>query len=250
MLNILVISNDNNTVQCCHTGIRSILSKCFIHLAHTEDQVLRSISDHAFDLFLIDIQLSPISGIRLAEKIRKDFKYVFTNILFITDEQQNALFLNNDQRRYDFIEKPLNLTSFQDSLGLMLMSLNNMKIQNQSNCVSEKQEFVLIETKNSTKYIPHSKILFVESEGRGIKLVTKNTLYSGVKLHLEGFLEMANSASFCRCHKSYVVNLSNMTGLKTVARRLWIAEFALPSPHDCYISRTFYDDVMDLLKCQ
>lgn len=250
MLNILVISNDNNTIQCCHAGIRSILPKCFIHHVYTKDQALRSIKEFTFDLLFIDIQSSPIEGIRLAEKIREDFTYIFANILFITEKQQNKLFLNNGQRRYNFIEKPLTLTSFQDSLGLLLTSLNKMKMQNLANCVSEKQEFVLIETKNFTKYIPHDKILFVETEGRGINLVTKNTLYSGVKLHLEGFLEMANSTSFCRCHKSYVVNLANMTGLKTVARRLWLAEFALPSPHDCYISRTFYDDVIDLLKCQ
>lgn len=250
MFNILVISNDNNMIQCCHTGIHSILPKCFIHQAHTEDQVLRCIKEYTFDLFLIDIQLSPINGIRLAEKIREDFQYIFANILFITDKQQSKLFLNDDHRRYNFVEKPLNLISFQDSLGLLLTSLNNVKMQNLANCVSDKQEFVLIETKNFTKYIPHNKILFVETEGRGINLVTKNTLYSGVKLHLEGFLEMANSSSFCRCHKSYVVNLANMTGLKTVARRLWLAEFALPSPHDCYISRTFYDDVIDLLKCK
>ncbi|MBN7774377.1 LytR/AlgR family response regulator transcription factor [Clostridium aminobutyricum] len=247
MLNILVIEDDFNAMEFCCESIRTILPDCSIHQAGNAEKALTIMNQYMIDVFFIDVELPCMNGFQLAQKIRENFNYTLTSIVFVTGKQVNQLAIHKRYHHYEYVMKPFTFLSFQKSIGPLLSELNNLKMKNQTTTLSEREKYVFIKTKNFNEYLKYTDILFAETENRGIKLVTKAVTYSEIKMKLEDFILTVNSPSFCRCHKSYAVNLTNVNGLRSAGRRLWSVEFSTPANGICFVSSTFYDSVMLVL---
>jgi DNA-binding LytR/AlgR family response regulator len=248
MLHILVVEDDFNAMEFCSESIRCILPNCYIHQAGNAEKALTIMNESVIDLFFIDVELPCMNGFQLAQKIRQNSNYTLTNIVFVTGKQADQLAIHKRYHHYEYVMKPFTRASFQKSVGPLLTELNQIKVESVASVLPEREKYIYIETKNSTEYIKYNDILFAETENRGIKLITKTTLYSEIKMKLDDFVISANSVCFCRCHKSYAVNLANVNGVRNIGRRLWTVDFSVPTNSECFISRTFYDKVMQALE--
>ncbi|WP_027399243.1 LytR/AlgR family response regulator transcription factor [Anaerovorax odorimutans] len=248
MLNILIIEDNSEEINyCCHI-IKNILENCVILKAYNAEGALYLMNQHKIDIFFIDVELPGINGFQLAEKIRKNPQYILSYIVFVTGCSVNQIDIHRKYHHYDYIDKPYTLETFKNRIEPLLMELSFQKSKNfgrnirKSTNAPIKDKMVLVETKEETCFIIFNDILYAETKGRRLTLHTKHTIFTDLKANMETFIKDVNSDAFLRCHKSYAVNVNNISIIKNMGRRLWHAYFSRNLNCYCPISETYYDE--------
>lgn len=241
MLTILIIEDNPEELNYCCNIIYCILKECQILKAESAEKALQFLSEYKVDLFFIDVDLPGMNGFQLAEEIRKKTDYIITTIVFLTGYQTNQLSIHQKYHHYEYIEKPYTQDSFTQRVGPLLKGLQRLYLQNICEHVTPRQKLILIETNNETCFVDFNDILYVETEGRTLKLHTKKKVLSNVTNKMTHFIKDVNSPSFVRCHKSYAVNVNNIQTIKHTSRRLWTAYFNENETCYCTISKTYYE---------
>jgi len=112
-----------------------------ISIADSGMVALDMIKVNVYDIFILDIRMSNMSGIQLAEKIRKEPHYKETPIVFVSGYlyEIETVFQNNLFGPIDFLHKPFD--------GNMLISKMNFlsKLISQKNALEELNEKLLHE---------------------------------------------------------------------------------------------------------
>lgn len=144
-----------------------------------------------FDLILLDINMPEMNGIDAAAKLR------------LTDPETPVIFVSASDRfgvqsyrvhAFDYLMKPIDR-------GLLSECLDRL-------AAKKKERFVTVTYSGVETHLPASNIQCLESNLRK----TVFTLSDGKTLEITGklsdFEALLAGCGFCRCHKSYLVNLS------------------------------------------
>lgn len=242
MLTILMIEDNPNEMIYCENTIQKILTECNILKAASAEEALYLLHANKIDIFFIDVELPGMSGFQLAEEIRKDLSYLTTTIVFLTGYHADHLEIHRKYHHYEYIEKPYSLESLKERVGSMLIGLNMQKEKTAIPPTDKKKRMVLIETKTETFFIDFDEILFLETEGRKLKLHTRQKLITEVNGKIDSFIKELNHPLFVQCHRSYAVNINNITAIKNINRRLWAACF-FEYENNCFISQTYFEGI-------
>lgn len=243
MLTILIIEDNPEELVYCANIINLILGECRILQAESAEKALQFLSGNKIDLFFIDVELPGMDGFQFAETIRRNPDYIMTFIIFLTGYQANQLEIHRKYHHYEYIEKPYSFDSFKQLVEPLLNGLELQKNQNESARLTRKRKMVLIETKGETFFIEFDDMLYVETDGKGLKLHTKQHIFSDIKINMECFIKDVNRTDFIRCHKSYALNINNILKIKNTRRRSWTAYFDEKQNCSCLISQTYYDKI-------
>lgn len=170
---ILYIENIKNDIFCYDSGKELI-------------DVMKNGKN--FDLILLDVIMPKQDGIELAAYLRDN---AFDNsIVFISSNREMAL------RGYEvsamrYLSKPIDTERLREAL---LYCFNN----------KQKGEIV-VSAKGETHRIPISEIKYIETYGRGCKIVlTKETIIT--PMLISEFEEVISDRYFIRCHQGFIVN--------------------------------------------
>lgn len=170
------------------------------------EEVLKFIENHRADCYFLDIELAKdqINGLELAAEIRK--KDPLTNIIFITQHaEQLELTFSYKTAALDFIVKdsPTNLAN--QIIDALKTAFERYKQLGES----KKEPFFQIKIGEKIKNILLDDIYYFETSHtiHKILLYEKNGCYEyyGKLKEIEKIDDR-----FCRCHKSYVVNLQHI----------------------------------------
>lgn len=143
------------------------------------------------DILFLDIELFEVTGIEVGDFIRNKMEDRGMQIVYISGKSSYAQKLFKTQP-LDFLVKPITRQQIEDALGLgvKLLEKNAQKFEFQNG----KDHY----------YIAYGEILFFESEGRKIKVVTldaEKEFYGGIR-----DLEKKLPREFFTIHQSYVIN--------------------------------------------
>ncbi|WP_078549691.1 LytR/AlgR family response regulator transcription factor [Litchfieldia alkalitelluris] len=155
--------------------------------------------DAQFDIILMDVQMPLMDGMSAAEEIRKvDSKVV---IIFITNMAQYAI-KGYAVDALDYVLKPITYYAFSERLNKAINRLGKREV-----------EYLTIKVKNGYTRLDMSEIYYIESQGHKLLLKTKDATIeaSGAIKELEKEL---NDDWFFRIHRSYLVNLAHVEGVK------------------------------------
>ncbi len=161
-------------------------------------------SPESFDLYLLDIMMPEMSGMELAQRLRKD--HPACGIVFITSSSEFAV------QGYNV-----------NAIGYLLKPLVEQQVSE-----TFRRAFDLYAPKTlaftingSLVDIPIDTILFMESQLRHtiVYLKSGDTIVLHKKLE-DVWSEARCHKAFARCHKSFVVNLDNAIQLENHAFRL------------------------------
>lgn len=147
------------------------------------------------DILYLDIELFKLSGIEVGDFIRNRMEDRGMQIIYISVEATYAQRLFKSQPM-DFLIKPITQNQITDSLNLAVKLIEKN---------AEKFEF---QNGRDYFYISYSEIMYFESEGRKIKIVTAGTekeFYGGI-----GNLEKKLPKEFFQIHQSYVINKTHV----------------------------------------
>ncbi len=150
---------------------------------------------NSFDLIFLDIEIGKISGVEVGHFIRDELNDHITKIVYISSKSgyDRQLF---DVQPMNFIQKPLDRKKVVQNIKLAATLLEK-----------ENKTFSF-KIGNETHRIPIKEIVYFESDGRQIKLISINGVF-----HFYGKIDLVaeqlSASRFIMPHRSYVVNYDN-----------------------------------------
>ncbi len=199
-INMKIAVCDDEKVQCTllsdYLGDwgrgRGILTEviCF----PSGESLLFAWEEEVFDLLILDIEMGGISGMALAEKIRKENEDI--PILFVTGYDE-YMAQGYEVAALHYLLKPVH----REKLFEVLDGLQRRK---------KPEEKLPFPTSGGYILLPASQIWYVEAMGHDCLLCT-----AGEKSHIrtsigEVLKMLGDKKEFVRCHRSYVVNLQHI----------------------------------------
>ena len=167
-MNILLIEDDKRISDFLVKGLTEAGYQ--ISLAETGEAARELVSEHVFDIFLMDIMLPDLDGMQLTQLIR--FKKNFTPILVISalnspDDKVKMLDLGAD----DYLSKPFHFAELLSRIKA-LTRRNVQQFQNSSSEISCKS--LIINTDMHTVTYEGEEVIFSPTEYKLLLLLMQN----------------------------------------------------------------------------
>ena len=144
-----------------------------------------------YDVVLFDVEMSGTNGIDTARRLRGIDKNV---VIVFTSAHRESVFDGFLAEPLNFLTKPLLSHELQETLSRALQQVQR----------SRKKKFIYTVNK-TTNVLPVRDILYLESSGRVVEIVTLND-----RIPFYGRLDNTQSdpalEGFLRCHQSFLVN--------------------------------------------
>lgn len=164
----------------------------------TGEAFLSAWQPERFDLIFMDIYLEGLSGVEAVRRVRERDESV--PVAFTTTSQDFALdsYRLNVER---YIEKPVSQKAVDEILALAL------------NKKSERSRDVIQLGRRNPLRLPAPRLRYVEQQGHDLVFFLSGGDVMKRKGKLDEIAPLLESYPFFRCHKSYLVNLSYVTGI-------------------------------------
>lgn len=199
----------DDTTEICHELKHIILEfgtqadeDFSINVFYSGEDLLDYIQQtHNFDLIFLDIELKQINGLEVGHIIRHTLKDYITKIVYISSKNgyDRELF---DVQPLHFLPKPLDKEKVIKDIILALKLLN------------KENEIFIAKTKNEIYKIPIKKILYFESKGKKIGIVTSNEYFEYYD-KIENIINKIENFRFISPHRSYVINYDHISKIKS-----------------------------------
>jgi two-component system LytT family response regulator len=173
----------------------------------------KAIQQHQPDLIFLDIQMPKINGFEMLELIDNPPPVIFTTAF---DEYALKAF---EAHAVDYLLKPFSKERFDKAMEKFI-NQNTRTIQQQNtqtllqsgvetNAILNR---VVVKTAGKIKIIPLPEIHYIEASDDYVKIHTREGTF--LKSKTMGFFEkMLDPQMFVRTHRSYIVNIQEITRL-------------------------------------
>lgn len=244
MINVLIVEDNYEDMEYCASLLCRMNMDINIIKVGTGEKAMDALLKKNVDIAFIDIYLPDCNGLKLAKNIRKIDKYQLLNIVFVTVEVDRQLEAYKQFHCYDYIIKPFTPEQFYSAVKLLFKGVERQKREIQNDNIPK---YTSIQGKDCNYLIEKDSILFVKSNGKTIDLFMTDRIIPDIKMKIVDFVVQLNEPFFMRCHKSFAVNLLRINHIKKRKNRTWDIAF-FDSEEICYISRTYYKDIIEKLK--
>ena len=157
------------------------------------EQFLFCVKDELhYDLAFLDIQMSKIDGLQLARMIRKEDKMIF--LVFTTALKKYAP-KGYEVSAFRYLIKPL-----QESEVFQVLTEASRMIG------ERKRETIIVTRGDESRRVFKDEIYYIEVDNHHIILHLKEETIR-FKAKLKEFEIQFREPQFCKCHRSYIVNL-------------------------------------------
>ncbi len=156
-------------------------------------------SEICFAIYLLDIEMRGMSGMELAERIRKHPHPYPPIIIFITgfpDHMADAF----DVQAYHYLLKPIDDQKFIEVMDRAVREINTLK--------SQIDDYLIIKSGSIIHKVAYDDIIYIESSNKhSIFHTTDGSIKSYTHMNE---LEDTLTGRFFRCHRGYLVNLAHV----------------------------------------
>jgi two-component system LytT family response regulator len=174
---------------------------------------LKAIAQHKPDLIFLDIQMPKISGFEMLELVENRPTVIFTTAF---DEFAIKAFEVN---AVDYLLKPIEKGRFEQALAKLALKKGAVDPTNTDELLQvqalnpSQSSRVVVKVDRSIKIIPTSDIQYLEADDDQVRISTAEGAY--FKNKTMGFFEASlDPLQFTRVHRSYIVNLSQVTRIE------------------------------------
>ena len=228
MLNF-VLCDDNESIL---NRLDSMLNTLFLKhdyeaqitfKSNNSNDVLSYTKSNKVHVLILDIHLqSGISGIELAEKVRKTDKSVY--IIFTTGHLEYAL-LAYKVKTFDYIAKPFTIERIEETLIRLFADTPNVH-----------PKYLSLNNKNIIK---QEDIQYIKKDGMKLIVYTDSNQYEAYTSFNK--IEPCLAENFVRCHKSYIANVDNIKDIEPMSNTIKFDN------KECYIGPKYKNNFMEVL---
>ncbi len=225
MIKIAICEDEKDQQELLKAHIEKIFKglsiKYSLDAFNSGEELLENYSKD-IDIVFLDIQLNEINGMDTARKIR--FLDNEVEIIFITSLIEYAL-EGYEVRVYRYLIKPVKYDDLKEYI---------------INCIKEvdiKNKYIIVKEQGSRIKIDINEITYIEVQKENITMHTLSQIYK-IKGTMSNIEKEINCSRFCRCHKSYLINLEHVESIKQCVA-------ILESKEEVPISRYRFKDVKD-----
>lgn len=173
------------------------------------------------DVLFLDVHFNQNSGLELAKKLRgSGFSHA---IILLSTHDKYALY-GYDIHAFHYLIKPVSSEKIKQCMDEILNA--------------SRKNYYLFQTRDTLQKIPFSDILYFESSGHYIRIITPDKTYS--RLASLKAVSSGLPGNFIQCHRTCIVNIDHIVALKN--RELHLTDGSLLS-----VSNTYYPAVQAAL---
>lgn len=195
-------------------------------LAPTPSEALEYIKTNKVDVLFLDIHLNDaLNGCDVADLVRKTNKNIY--IIFLTGHLEYAL-LAYKYKTFDYLPKPIVDERLQETVLRLVEDIT-----------LEPVDFIKLN--NNKTIINANEINYIKKDGMKLVFCTSNKSYE-IYSSFSKFKSCLPD-NFVRCHKSYMVNINNVTNFKTNENIL-----ELKSNQQCTIGAKYKNNFLEVFK--
>jgi two-component system LytT family response regulator len=169
-------------------------------------EALQIVSNEKPDLIFVDINMPEMSGMDMVKSLPSDILVIFTTAyseFAVESYKVNAL---------DYLLKPISYVEFLKSANKALEYIENQNVKHLE--TTAVNDYIFVKADGRIHKVLFSKIDFIESASEYVKIFV-NGEKPLMSLMTMKSLEAALSADkFMRVHRSYIVNLDNITTIE------------------------------------
>lgn len=187
--------------------------------------IINYVNNNHTDVLVLDINLkSDIFGLELAEMVRKTNKNMY--FIFITGHLEYSM-LAYKVKTFDYLAKPITKERLEETLIRLFNDLYNTP-----------KNYISIDSK---QYLDENDILYIKRDGMKLVFYTKSGIYSTYNSFNK--FQSCLPDNFVRCHKSYIVNINNITNVDINLNTIFLKE-----NNKCFIGPKYKNIFMEVLK--
>lgn len=206
---------------------------------------LKAIQQFKPDLIFLDIQMPKINGFEMLELLEESPSVIFTTAF---DEYAIKAFEAN---AVDYLLKPFSEERFKAAMekwmsqqqeGALVSPPIKKLLENER--MQEENNRIVVKNHNEITIVPVSEVVYMEAYDDYVKIFTKESYF--LKKKTMNFYEATlDPSQFFRTHRSYIINLSELTRIESYEKNSYIA--LLKSGKKIPLSRTGYSKLKEKL---
>jgi two-component system, OmpR family, alkaline phosphatase synthesis response regulator PhoP len=166
---ILIVDDEEDLCEILQFNLNN--SGYFTDVAHSAEETLKK-PLYSYDLFLLDVMMGSMSGFRLAEKLKKEFRITAPVIFLTAKDTENDLLTGFSLGADDYIAKPFSINELIARVKAVLKRSGTKQIKNTENL---KINNIELDDAKKQVLIDNKKIDFTKKEFEIFKLLLENT---------------------------------------------------------------------------
>ncbi|KLI04031.1 LytR family transcriptional regulator [Mycolicibacterium conceptionense] len=182
-----------------------------VHTASDATSALRELTQHTIDAVFLDINMPGLSGIELAGVLAN-----YANppaVVFVTAHEDKAV-AAFDVGAVDYLLKPIRQNRLDEAVRRVASAVTRSTTESPSQHEDQDWDVVPAELGGITHLVPRDSIGWVEAEGDYARLHSATGAHL-VRIPLSTLETRWRDHGFQRIHRSYLVSLRQVTGLRT-----------------------------------
>lgn len=192
--NIPILNRLEKMLNCIF--IKDDIDAQIVYKAKSANEILDYVQDNSVDVLILDINLkSNMSGCDIADIVRKKNKDVY--IIFFTGHLEYAL-LAYKYKTFDYLVKPITAERLEETILRLVED-------------SKKSHAKFLKFNNTV--IKEDEINYIKKDGMKLVFCTPSHNYEVYSSFSK--IENCLPENFVRCHKSYIINVNNITHFTT-----------------------------------
>ncbi|WP_341843236.1 LytTR family DNA-binding domain-containing protein [Chitinophaga caseinilytica] len=202
---------------------------------------LKAIQQHQPDLLFLDIQMPKINGFEMLELVDK-----LPQVIFTTAFEEYAL-RAFEVSAVDYLLKPFSKDRFAKALQKMLersSGINPELLDNAAREMPMQQNRVVVKINGKIKIIPVQDIHYLEGADDYVKIITAEGAFLKNKT-MTFFEKMLDPQQFIRVHRSYILNVTQITRIDPYEKESYLA--ILRDGSKVMVSKTGYPKLKEVL---
>lgn len=206
---------------------------------------IKAIQQYKPDLIILDIQMPKINGFEMLELIENPPAVIFATAF---DEYAIKAF---EAHAIDYLLKPFNQDRFEKAIKKWREKKNSSSAEKQTkqllddvSLTAPQSERIVIKDGSKIKIIPIQDVHYLEAADDFVKVFTKEGYFLKNKT-MSHFEQVLDPSQFVRSHRSYIVNLQQITRIDPYEKDNHIA--ILRSGAKVPVSRSGYPKLKAIL---
>ena len=199
-----IIVDDDDVWRSLTTTFAEMIPLLQIEGVYSSSQeAYARLTEGDIDLAFLDIDMPILSGLGMAKSLRNP-----PHIIFISSHANYALD-SYEVEAVDFITKPFDLERLMKGVEKVRRRIENAEFPKQPT----DDNFFFIRSQSSFVKIQYDELLYVKAMENFVQIVTESNKHT-VLIPLSTVESQLPDDIFMRSHRSYIVNLKNITSVE------------------------------------